>query len=377
MTDHHKELVTKLEKLFGRFDLDHRRFEKANNSIISKELGYSDAQFSRLINNSATEGEYQRAIQNVDRILTVKQLESQIKRGSSNRSHKSLYIAIGSAIIFFLAFILTAIFSFSDYSTDSRAITDVPRDHTLKWAFESSFINPYIKLDDLPSDCNYPCYKYQGKWELENSYKLPFFRERNGFHYLATDVEMYGRCMVEKSDRGDIIEGYEYQKHEIWYDMREWPIDSFINGNTPKDHYQKLDFRDDGSFVKIANLHTFFRNEFNLQDSSIHRTGKVIGRDLELVPRDELRSQIKNEQKLDDIEIEISRIISNRLKDFSVPIKCNDSPLISKNLSDIKDGDRMSFRCQLTTSGFSIPYEKTYVLKDQYIKNNCFVETTD
>ncbi|GAB4235822.1 MAG: hypothetical protein Tsb0034_10140 [Ekhidna sp.] len=367
----YKELVHKLEKLFGRFDSEHKRFGDANNSMISRELGYSDSQFSRLINESATEGEYQRAILNVDRILTVNKLEAQLKKHASKGAftNKSLLIVTLTGLVLLIAGL---IFSLPQFIMQPNQAADISRAHTLEWTFESSFINPYVKLDDLPSDCNYPCYKYQGKWQLEKSYKLPFFRERNGFHYVATAVDMYARCMVEKSDAGDIIEGYEYQKHEIWYDMREWPIDSFItNGTTPSQFYQEIDFENEETFVKLATVHTFFRNEFSLTDSSIHRTGKVIGRDLELVPREVLSSSIADEKKLDGIAIEMSRIISNRLKDFSVPIRCLDAPLINREVTAIKDGDRMSFDCQLTTSGFSIDYNKTYVLIDQYIKNNC------
>lgn len=372
----YKELVTKLEKLFGRFDAEQKRFEDAKNSRIARDLGYSDAQFSRLINERATEGEYSRAIQNVDRILKVNSLEILLEKHSNsngdNPTKKWITIAlcVGIACLVALCFYL--------YTKEKvEPISPVSRDHTLKWTFESSFINPYVKLNDLPDDCDYPCYKYQGKWELGKTYKLPFFRERNGFHYLATSVEMYARCMVESSEKGDIIEGYEYQKHEIWYDKREWPLDSFLtNGSMPSQLYQQIDFQNHHDFVKLANVHTFFRNEFSLGEN-IRRVGKVIGRDLELVPKHELKAFIPDEKKLNEIAIEMSRIGSNRLKDFSVPIKCQDASLISEDVTQIKDGSSMSFDCQLTTSGFSIDYNKTYVLVDQYIKNDCNKSTSN
>ncbi len=375
MSSSYQELVDKLQQLFGSFDAETKRFEIANNSIIARNLGYSDAQFSRLINGTATEGEYVRANQNVDRILKIRSLETQLEKLSSQPNTLSLKPTwVVLAIVFFIAFI-SVLFLFFFQKEPSVEVVTPERDYTLNWAFESSFINPFVKLDDLPDNCDYPCYKYQGKWNLEKSYKLPFFRERNGFHYLATEVEMYGRCMVEKSEKGDLIEGYEYQKHEIWYDLQERSIEAFmINSNTPSENYQQLDFEQESSFIKVANIHTFFRNEFLIGDTAIYRTGKVIGRDLELVPREVLKADIRDEAKLNDIAQELNRIINNRLEDFSVPIQCSEALLISENPADIEDGDKMSFQCQLTTGGFPITYVKTYILKDQYIKNDCVSE---
>lgn len=368
----YSEFVSKLEKLFGKFDNEHKRFDRATNSKIARELGYSDAQFSRLINQTATEGEYQRAIQNVDRILSLQSLQEKLNeiQHPNKRNFEKIWIIISVILLAITIFQSVRMYTFKNEFSVYREF--IPKDHTLRWAFESSFINPFVKLDELPDDCNYPCYKYQGKWELDKTYKLPFFRERNGFHYLATSVNMYARCMTEKSNQGDIIEGYEYQKHEIWYDLREWPIDSFLTSeNFLKEEYKKLDFSEHHDFVKVANVHTFFRNEFVLDSTFIQRSGKVIGRDLEYISMDNLSKKIVSQSLTDEIQNELNRIVSNRLKDFSNPIECNIAPLINKDFNLIKDGDLMSYNCELTTSRFGIDYTKTYRLTDQYIKNRC------
>lgn len=372
----HEELITKLECLYGSFDHETFRFEKASNAKISRELGYSDAQFSRLMHQSASEGEFQRAIQNVGRILLIQELQEKL----NNKDKTANVWFTGSSRLLLLIFAVVAVIALSLLISgrEEGELRDLdrafPKDHTLEWAFESSFINPYVKLNDLPADCQYPCYKYQGKWELNNTYKLPFFRERSGFHYLATSVNMYARCMIEKNENGNIIEGYEYQKHEIWYDKKEWPIDSFL---TPQSElieaYKTLDFNDDKNFVKVANVHTFFRNEFYL-DSLIHRTGKVIGRDLEFVPIEQLKNEIDSEKILNRVQSELNQIVSNRLEDFSTPINCEVTPLIQEDFNLVKEEDTMSFSCQLTTGRFPIDYTKTYVLADQYIKNRCMAD---
>lgn len=371
MDELYSEFVLKLTKLYGTFDDGSKRFEKASNSKISRDLGYSDAQFSRLINQSATTGEYNRAIQNVDRILRVQQLEKNLKSDRGPQDWKSSkFWVISSVVLFCVLIAVLILWRYVENDGDRNMVTN-DRDDMLRWTFETSFINPYTKLNDLPEDCNYPCYKYQGKWKLKEGYKIPFFRERSGFHYAAVEVNMYARCMSEKSDSGNLLEGYEYQKHEIWYDKRELPIDSFLNDDSSlKEFYQKTDFETDENFVKVAIVHTFFRNEFDLDSNMVHRIGKVIGRDLEFVPDDDLKDLLSASIK-DDIEGELNMIASNRLEDFSRPIACTDAIAPNPNFNLVKEGDSMSFDCQLTTSRFSINYRKTFELQEQYIKNIC------
>lgn len=373
----HQEFVSKLVLLFGKFDPETKRFELASNSEISRKLGYSDAQFSRLINATATEGEYTRAIQNTDRILRLQQLESELEaatgkqpgRKAPKNSAKRLFAAV---------FLLLIAVSYIVYISVNKSAKSAPmkesRDGMLKWSFETSFVNPFSELDDLPADCSYPCYKYQGKWELKEPYKIPFFRERNGFHYLATEVNMYARCMSEKSGTGDVIEAYEYQRHEIWYDKRELPIDSFMvapNASALRASYQNLDFEEEDTFVKLAVIHTFFRNEFTLDSAGVNRSGKVVGRDVEFIAEDVLRSEFSNDALAQDALNQVNAIIANRLEDFSRPISCDFADLPKEDFNLVSEGDEISFECQMTTSRFSVDYTKTYVLKNQFIKNTC------
>ena len=75
MEELYARITEKLEKLYGTFESDKKRFKNSSNSKIARDLGYSDAQFSRLINGTATPGEYERTLQNVDRVLKIKELE--------------------------------------------------------------------------------------------------------------------------------------------------------------------------------------------------------------------------------------------------------------------------------------------------------------
>jgi hypothetical protein len=368
----YKELVSKLEKLFGHFDAEHKRFEESNNSVISRALGYSDSQFSRLINETATEGEYHRAIQNVDRILTINRLEAQLNKSNISPSRKRnvgfiSLIVISIASISILAFYLYQAFD------NSKEISEPTRNYTLQWAFESNFINPYKGLRDLPSDCDYQCYKYQGRWELKKEYKLPFLRETSGFHYLAKSVTAFVRCTPDENPDGKLMDGYEYQEHEIWYDLLQRPIRTFISEDgVPLDSYEKLDFSQQRDFVKIGTIHSFYTNDFTLDSTLVFRRGQDIGRDIEFVSDEELAEAVDDKSVLERIKREMTQIAQDPLRDFSQPSACDPATRSPLDFHSIANGDVLSFNCKMTTAGrFLINYNKTYMLKDQFIKDLC------
>src|SRR5690606_27528553 len=223
----HSEFISKLERHYGNYDPIGNKFESTSNSKIARDLFYSDSQFSRLINNTASEGELTRALRNVQRLLDVHELRhnaSARKRSPlGSTMGRKVLLGLGGALILALGLVL--FFRTGPETGEIRTDSKPSRYDMLKWTFDNNYIKPYVKLKELPEDCYYPCYKYQGKWNLKEEYKIPLFRERNGFHYLAKEVVMYTRCLEERMDRGESFEGYEYQKHEIWYDKNEVPID--------------------------------------------------------------------------------------------------------------------------------------------------------
>ena len=380
MDDRHfyNEFISVLERIYGTFNKQRKKFEKASNSKIARELCYSDSQFSRLVNNSATEGEYERAIRNANRYLNELRLSAQSEQKKHNGDGFSLFgKSFKSPTLFAsvpLAFLLI-LFFYGYWSFNiTEAAAEVERDSMLKWIFENSSVSPYMNLDELPSDCSYPCYKYQGQWRLKETYKIPVFRERNGFHYLAKSVNLYTRCNKENSDEGTQMEGYEYQEHEIWYDKRELQIDSFLvdeDRTLVTDEYRNMVFEEEQNFVKVAKVHTFFRNEFEIDSTSIAREGMVIGRDVEVIDDEILLENLGTSDMVEDIKREINSIVINRVEDFSRPVSCSNSPLPDQNIHNIAELDTMSFNCQLTTANAPIQYTKTYVLNDQYIETSC------
>ncbi|PTB96973.1 hypothetical protein C9994_04965 [Marivirga lumbricoides] len=372
MDDLYKRITEKLEKLYGPFDADKKRFKKSNNSKIARDLGYSDAQFSRLINGTATPGEYERTLQNVDRILKIKEFEENTQESNSPQFYiiKKKNWIIGTLLFLLLTSSTLLILNLTAKKTN---VEDYSRDYTLRWAFETEFVNPYTKLEELPADCNFPCYKLQGQWELNKKYKIPLYIETDGFHYQATSVKMYTRCAINIESDGRLLEGYEYQMHEIWYDKTELDISTFMNNKEGDDgeesNYEALDFTKDSRFVKVATVHTLFRNRFTIGDS-ITRDGQVIGRDLVYVAQDILKNKL-SEEKVNFINKKLNLIARKGLEDFSRPINCLQSPLPGSDFHEVKEGDLMTFTCKLTTNRVPTLYTKAFKFTRQFIKSSC------
>lgn len=373
----HKDFIEKLEIHYGAFDRNKNKFESTSNSKIARDLFYSDSQFSRLINNTASEGELTRAVNNVQRLLDIHSFKRQ-STSPVEIAHKGKF---GLKYFAFLAITIVATALITSYinskgkSFETKSYEEnTSRYDMLKWSFENNYIKPYITLKELPEDCYYPCYKYQGKWELKEDYKIPFFRERNGFHYVAKEVVMYATSEDKSKGSGESFEGYEYQKHEIWYDIREFPIDSFLVKGShskvrPSYNASKLD--NDPNFVKIAYVHTFFETSFMINGAQIERSGKTIGRDLEFLSDEQLLEKLGSNTLKEDVKNETNTIAKNRLEDFSKPISCYPAKAPNEDFNLIEQGDELSFECQFNTGRFLVDYTKTYVLKDQYINNYC------
>ncbi|MAZ28912.1 MAG: hypothetical protein CL868_17760 [Cytophagaceae bacterium] len=369
-----KKFVSLLETIYGHFNASRNSFESTSNSKIARDLCYSDSQFSRLINNTASEGEFKRAVHNVERLRVERKIEAgaQEKTGATVRSRYPYIIGLAFIVLgLILGFVIENLINKPAQENTESAIS---RYDMLKWSFENKYIQPYVKLRELPEDCNYPCYKYQGKWKLKKEYKIPFFRERNGFHWVAKDATMYARCMDERNEGGQLFEGYEYQLHEIWYDKREFPIDSFLVANSQnrvRDSYNNANLANDKNFVKVASVHTFFRNEFTIDSSLVYRSGKVIGRDIEFLKDDAYGDLGLTQKFIQEVKDEINLIANNRLEDFSKPIACQPAEVPDVDFNLIEQGDELQFKCQFTTGRFLVDYEKSFVLDDQYINNYC------
>ena len=127
MNDIYTLITEKLEKLYGTFDAEKKRFKKSSNSNIARELGYSDAQFSRLINGTATPGEYERTLQNIDRVLKIKEFEENTPDRTESQNHnvKKRNWLIGILLFLLLAISTVLVIILSNKNTE---VEEFPRD---------------------------------------------------------------------------------------------------------------------------------------------------------------------------------------------------------------------------------------------------------
>src|SRR5690606_31971636 len=126
-------------------------------------LCYSDSQFSRLVNNTASEGEFVRALRNVNRLLNEAELEeNQVTPPSKKKSVTYIIILLVLLLVTTIG-VLTFYLGKSGFKDVESVTENYSRYEMLQWSFENKYIKPYVKLKELPEDCNYPCYKYQGK----------------------------------------------------------------------------------------------------------------------------------------------------------------------------------------------------------------------
>ena len=117
MEELHKNLIKQLIKRYGKFNEVNNKFESTSNSKIARDLFYSDSQFSRLINNTASEGEFKRALGNIERLLDLDALKNQAPLPIKNTNigtqlkRKILFFAVGALfplIVFGAAYFFTA-----------------------------------------------------------------------------------------------------------------------------------------------------------------------------------------------------------------------------------------------------------------------------
>ena len=111
--------VAKLVKRYGTFNDLRNKFESTSNSVIARDLFYSDSQFSRLINNTASEGEFKRALGNIERLLDLDQLRKNVPLNKNTNTS-----ALKRNFLFLVSGLLLALFiiSFLYYKKDDSII---------------------------------------------------------------------------------------------------------------------------------------------------------------------------------------------------------------------------------------------------------------
>ena len=381
-----EKFISKLEEKYGSWNKIRSRFGTASFGVISRDLSISASQFSKLISGSATEGMYQRSIENIDRLIQQEDIREKLKKTiDQNQVFKSeisslklaisrrKYLIIGSSLLFlFMGSITTYLyvngFSFSPAKDET---TPHPLSAYFDLDFNSIFDSPYLDLSEVQDYC--PCSAYEGIWSLSDSYKLPLPGSRKpGVYYGSLKADVRMKC--NKFDtlhigKGRVLMGYEYLINEIWVDTKMTPLSPLYFDKQSKTYtqaFEDLVFEENPQFQKVATIHSFFIDRFEIYDDSIVRKGEPSGR---------YASDI-NEDLAQQFEIDVKYILEDVVGDLTTThCTATVNPFCDPNTLTEKESE-MVFDCLYTIKsenlgiGGGYPYRKGYQLEKQIYADN-------
>ena len=380
-----ERFIETLEEKYGTWDRNTSRFGNASFGRISKELSISPSQFTKLLNGTATEGMYARGIRNVERLIQlekeIQEKESAIRQLSEleiklKRSQSSKYVTWGLAVLLIL---LTAFFSYwyikNPESSPFQSNTVTSFTHPLLPYFDRPFDDaydpPYLGESEVLEYC--PCSAYEGVWSLSAPDKLPLpGNKKPGVYYVAKSADVRMKC--SKSDtlnagKGNVLVAYEYLINEIWVDTKLTPLSpSFFNKELKKftTAFDTLQFENNDQFQKVATIHSFFIDKFEIYPDSILRKGEPCGRFATDIDRELVRTY----------EIDLKSILEDVLGDLN-KTDCKSSVNHYCDPNDLKEGEStLQFQCMYTIDaenlgmGGGYPYTKGYRLEDQNYSDN-------
>lgn len=381
-----EQFIGKLEAQYGAWDKTTSRFGPTAFGKIAGDLCISASQFSKLIYGTATEGMYTRTLKNIERLEQTVTLQNQVEQLREtqqirqqkvkllqNNQRSNLLKLIGLIIG---AFILGALLiyywpqaeqtGFAQFST----INQHPLTPFFDQDFDADFDSPYLRASEVQDYC--PCSAYEGRWSLSEEYKLPLPGNRKpGVYYLAKSADVRMKCAKSATgaDKGRVMNGYEYLINEIWVDTRLTPLsplyfDKEQKAYTPE--FKQLQFSEGPQFKKVATIHSFFIDKFEIFPDSIVRTGEPCGRFATDV----------DEKLAAEYEIDIKHILENVLGDLN-KTDCQSAPNPFCDPNDLREKESViTFDCVYTIQtenlgiGGGYPYQKGYRLEQQNYSDN-------
>lgn len=380
------KFITTLEEKYGPWNKTTSKFGSTSFGVISQDLSISASQFSKLIYGTATEGMYQRSIENIHRLiqresirneLTTTKAQKEILEDALEKARQQQGQQRKKTVLFATIALLTGML-IAYFLTRSLPPSEAPlelSDHPLSIYFDqdfnASFNSPYLDIAEVQNYC--PCSAYEGEWSLSKQYKLPLPGSRRpGLYYFAKSADVRMKCSRYDTigiGQGYVLSAYEYLVNEIWLDTKMTPLhpkyfDEEALSFTPE--FDSLQFEGNPQFVKVATIHSFFTDKFEIYADSIVRKGEPCGRyasdvDQELAAR---------------YEIDIKYILKNVLGNMTTT-RCSATSNPFCNPNDLREGESsIVFDCIYTINnenlgiGGGYPYQKGYLLEKQNYADN-------
>ena len=370
MKEHIDLFTSLLEKKYGIWNRNKALFGTTPYGKIASDLSISSSQFSKLLYGTATEGMYERTLNNINRLIERQSIENAYEQTQLqiNKSKK----AYRKKIYFFsLLFLVIGVIMglLSNFNSILNAESNYEK-HPLESYFypKSSmfFDSPFIYNTAISENC--PCSGFEGKWILSESFKLPLpGMKKPGLYYQAKSADMIIRCsnlFDSYIDKGHGMMGYEHLKSEIWIDTKQEPlVPRYFNPSSKEftESFKQLTFESDPRFKKIADLAAFNVNMFKVNGDSIKRNAELTGR----LAIDVDQNLVKK------YNIDITYIVKNVLGDLiKASCKTAFNPFCDPN--DLSEGSsKISFDCVYTTNEGNLglnegyPYTKSYLFVHQ------------
>jgi hypothetical protein len=384
-----EKFITKLEEKYGIWTKITSKFGTTSFGVIAKDLSISASQFSKLIYGTATEGMYSRSIANIDRLIqhetTHRELEETLAKNKAyqteleqlqGQSFSKRNLILYPILALILALILGALGMYSFNLINSQNDADInSKSHPLleyfDQGFDSAFDSPYLRESEVQDYC--PCSAFEGEWSLEVPFKLPLPGSRRpGLYYMAKQSDLRMRCSNINApyvDKGKAIVGYEYLLSEIWLDTEQEPLipkyfDADRKAYTPA--FKAMDFEEGSRFKRVAVLHAFNVNNFEIHPDSIIRRAELTGRYISDL----------DENLAKTYEIDIKHIVQNVLGNLT-KTNCKTAPNPYCDPNDLVEEESIiSFDCMYTIDaenlglGGGYPYTKRFRLEKQNYSDN-------
>jgi hypothetical protein len=373
--------IAKLEAHYGPWEKTTSRFGNTTFGKIATDLCISASQFTKLLSGNATEGMYVRSIRNVERLIGEQQAKNQfdqllgqVKTLRQNEKQNGTRLLMFSLLALILGAATVHFFRpAASIAPNASLTTSSQHPLTLYFdqGFDADFDSPYLKASEVQDYC--PCSAYEGIWSLAEEYKLPLPGTRKpGVYYLAKSADVRMKC--SKSDtsnvgKGGVLIAYEYLVNEIWVDTKLTPLsptyfDKDTKQYTPE--FEALTFEDNAQFKRVATIHSFFIDKFEIHPDSIVRRGEPAGRFATDV----------DQQLVATYEIDLKHILENVLGDLT-KTDCESSINEYCDPNDLREHESIiNFDCLYTIKaenlgmGGGYPYRKGYRLEEQNYSDN-------
>lgn len=381
-----EQFVKKLEEQYGAWDKTTSRFGPTAFGKIAGDLCISASQFSKLIYGTATEGMYTRTLKNIERLQKTSVLQNEVKQlHQKQQANQELADALKKKqaqhtfkllIVGLVSILLGALFMYywsrpaPTILAPLSTINQHPLTPFFDQDFDADFDSPYLRASEAQDYC--PCSAYEGRWSLSEEYKLPLPGNRKpGVYYLAKSADVRMKCAKSATgpEKGRVMNGYEYLINEIWVDTRQTPLSPLYFDKDQKIYtpeFSQLQFSENPQFQKVATIHSFFIDKFEIFPDSIVRTGEPCGRFATDV----------DQALADEYEIDLKHILENVLGDLN-KTDCQSAPNPFCDPNDLREQESViAFDCVYTIQtenlgiGGGYPYQKGYRLEQQNYADN-------